>query len=66
MLVIMFLYLQFETFYITSLFFQVKLAVFVNVCLSILIMSDIIQKCMPSIQAYGTTFLHVTFTLQSR
>lgn len=60
----MFLYLQFETFYVTSLFFQDKLAMFVNTCLSILIMSDIIQKCMPSIQAGGTTFSHVTFAAE--
>lgn len=31
MLIIIFLYLQFETFYITSLFLQVKLAVLINV-----------------------------------
>lgn len=51
-------------FYVTSLSFQDKLAVFVNTCLSILIMSDIIQKCMPSIQAGETTFSHVTFAVE--
>lgn len=45
MLDIMFLYLPFGTFHVMSLFFQDELAVFVNIRPSILIMSDIIQKC---------------------